>query len=80
MVSHVAVSHDRGRVGVDQDNFDAFFSEVPAGLGPGIVELSSRLGILVFSHHFNKAVKEVFRVVRAAAGFRVELDGLDVFL
>jgi len=39
-VGEVGVGHDRGRVGVDQDDPDALFAEHAAGLGAGVVELA----------------------------------------
>ncbi len=40
-VGHVGVGHDRGRVGVDQDDAIPFLAERLAGLGAGVVELAS---------------------------------------
>ena len=39
-VRHLRVGHDRGRVGVDQDDFEPLFPQGLAGLGPGVVELA----------------------------------------
>ncbi len=39
-VGEVRVGHDRGRVGVDEDDADALLAEHPAGLGAGVVELA----------------------------------------
>ena len=39
-VGELGVGHDRGRVGVDQDDPDALGLEHPAGLGAGVVELA----------------------------------------
>ena len=39
-VGDMDIRHDRGRVGIDEDDFQAFFLEGPAGLRTGIVEFS----------------------------------------
>ena len=39
-VREVGVGHDRGRVGVDQDDPHALFAQDAAGLGAGVVELA----------------------------------------
>ena len=39
-VGEVGVGHDRGRVGVDQDDPDALFAQHAAGLGAGVVEFA----------------------------------------
>ena len=39
-VGELRVGHDRGRVGVDQDDPQALGLEHPAGLGAGVVELA----------------------------------------
>ena len=39
-IGDVRVGHDRGRVGVDQDDADSLSAQDSAGLGPGVVELA----------------------------------------
>ena len=39
-VGELRVGHDRGGVGVDQDDADALLAQHPAGLGAGVVELA----------------------------------------
>ena len=39
-VRRLRVRHDRGRIGIHQDDAVAFFAERPAGLGAGIIELA----------------------------------------
>src|SRR5699024_2211033 len=38
-VGDLRIGHDRGRVGVDEDDPQALLAQHPAGLGPGVVEL-----------------------------------------
>jgi hypothetical protein len=40
MIRCDGIGHDSGRVGIDEDNFDAFFAKGTGSLGSGIIKFA----------------------------------------